>query len=55
MGFWDYLAEHPWWALIYLILICFTIAFCATARTKTEPDKEEIEDKDKKGPRPLNG
>lgn len=58
MGFWDYLAEHPWWALIYLLLLCFTSLALVIAR-RPEIEKEgtatDIKKNDAKGPRPLNG
>lgn len=24
---WEFLAEHPWWGLVYLLIICFTATF----------------------------
>jgi hypothetical protein len=25
MSMWNFVALHPWWSLIYLVIICFTI------------------------------
>jgi len=26
---WIFLAEHPWWGLVYLLIVCVTAIFCA--------------------------
>lgn len=26
---WIFLAEHPWWGLVYLLIICVTFTFCS--------------------------
>jgi hypothetical protein len=37
---WEYLAAHPWWALVYLLTICSTISFCVTAFASRSHDKK---------------
>lgn len=29
MTFWDFVAAHPWWTLLYLGILCGTVAFVA--------------------------
>ena len=28
---WEFVGEHPWWTLVYLIVICLTSLFWAVA------------------------
>lgn len=32
MSMWDYLAAHPWWGLVYLIVACFTVIVACSSR-----------------------
>jgi hypothetical protein len=31
MTLFDYANAHPWWTLVYLLVICFTAVVCAEA------------------------
>lgn len=32
---WSFLGEHPGWGLVYLTLVCFTVAFTASSIAAT--------------------
>jgi hypothetical protein len=37
---WEFLASHPWWGLIYLVIICATSLLCSIAWA-TRPSRRE--------------
>lgn len=38
MSMWDYLAAHPWWGLVYLVVVCFTVMATFSYRRVTIKD-----------------
>jgi hypothetical protein len=53
--FWDYLAAHPVWGLIYLLVICVTVLACVAGVLARKDKDEKKEPESKSGPRSLMG
>jgi len=37
---WEFLAAHPWWSLVYLVIICSTITICVMAISMGAHDRK---------------
>ena len=39
---WEFLAAHPWWGLVYLVITCLTVFLCFMAWA-ARPQRREVQ------------